>query len=79
MRLPRDLSGKKLTKLLEVYGYLVTRQTGSHLRLSTQQNGAHHVTIPVHDSIRIGTLSNILNDVAGHLGISKEEIIRTIV
>lgn len=35
MRLPRDLSGVDLAKALSRYGYRVTRQTGSYLRLTT--------------------------------------------
>jgi predicted RNA binding protein YcfA (HicA-like mRNA interferase family) len=35
MRLPRDLGGEKLAVLLRRYGYEVTRQTGSHMRLTT--------------------------------------------
>ncbi|MCH8056390.1 MAG: type II toxin-antitoxin system HicA family toxin [Proteobacteria bacterium] len=34
MRLPRDLTGARLVKALEKkFGYTVTRQTGSHIRL----------------------------------------------
>jgi predicted RNA binding protein YcfA (HicA-like mRNA interferase family) len=36
MKLPRDLNGVELAKLLSNYGYSITRQTGSHNRLSTQ-------------------------------------------
>jgi predicted RNA binding protein YcfA (HicA-like mRNA interferase family) len=39
MKLPRDLSGDELAALFEKYGYVVTRQTGSHMRLTTSQNG----------------------------------------
>ena len=35
MRLPRDLSGSDLAQSLSKLGYLITRQTGSHLRLTT--------------------------------------------
>jgi hypothetical protein len=28
---------------------------GSHLRLTTDQNGQHHITIPNHDPLKIGT------------------------
>ncbi|MCX5727868.1 MAG: type II toxin-antitoxin system HicA family toxin [Nitrospirae bacterium] len=41
-------------------GYSVTRQTGSHLRLMTSEHGEHHLTIPLHSPLRIGTLSAIL-------------------
>jgi predicted RNA binding protein YcfA (HicA-like mRNA interferase family) len=36
MRLPRDLSGSQLIKALKRLGYQPTRQTGSHVRLTTQ-------------------------------------------
>jgi len=73
-RLPRDVSGLRLAALLEAFGYEVTRPKGSHLRLTTNVGGEHHVTVPDHDSLRIGTLSAILKDVAGHAALSREEI-----
>ncbi|NLA05188.1 MAG: type II toxin-antitoxin system HicA family toxin, partial [Firmicutes bacterium] len=56
------------------YGYQITRQTGSHLRLTTEINGIHHITIPRHHSIKLGTLSNIIRDVANHLQLTKREL-----
>jgi predicted RNA binding protein YcfA (HicA-like mRNA interferase family) len=76
MRLPRDLSGQDLTYLLKKYGYTITRQTGSHIRLTTQQDGTHHLTIPAHDPLRVGTLAAILADVATHLHITRDELSR---
>ena len=78
MRLPRDLGGEELAALLGRYGYEVTRQTGSHMRLTTTQRGEHRVTIPCHRSLRVGTLSAILRDVADHLGIPRQELIETL-
>lgn len=49
MRLPRDLSGADLVKLLSRLGYRITRQTGSHVRLSIDHPSQHHVTVPAHD------------------------------
>ncbi len=46
MRLPRDLSGDALARALAELGYRMTRQTGSHLRLTTLEHGEHHVTEP---------------------------------
>jgi predicted RNA binding protein YcfA (HicA-like mRNA interferase family) len=43
MRLPRDVGGEELAVLLRRYGYEITRQTGSHLRLTTTQMDTHHV------------------------------------
>lgn len=74
MRLPRDLTGTDLAQLLERFGYLVTRQTGSHLRLTTTNQGEHHVTIPRHDPLRIGTLAAILTEVATHFSLSRDEL-----
>jgi len=74
-KIPRDLSGKELIKKLKRYGYEPTRQTGSHIRLTTQQNGEHHITIPDHTTLRIGTLSSIFQDIAQHLGKTKAEIV----
>jgi predicted RNA binding protein YcfA (HicA-like mRNA interferase family) len=75
MKLPRDVSGSELVKRLGVFGYKVSRQTGSHLRLTTTQGGEHHLTIPLHDSLRVGTLAGILADVGEHLGLTKDEVI----
>ena len=74
MRLPRDLSGARLAKALSRIGYSTTRQTGSHLRLTTVSPAEHHVTIPVHDPLRIGTLAAILADVAAHQEVSRDEL-----
>jgi len=78
MRLPRDVSGKQLAILLGRYGYEVTRQTGSHIRLTTTQEGEHHVTILLHGSLRVGTLSAVLSDVAEHLGIPRQTLVETL-
>lgn len=76
MRLPRDIGGIELAKKLERFGYQVTRQTGGHMRLTTQREGEHHITIPRHGSLRVGTLSAIVKEVSSHLGISREELIK---
>ena len=44
MKLPRDISGVELAKKITVPAYEISRQNGSHIRLSTQQNGEHHIT-----------------------------------
>ncbi len=79
MKIPRDMSGEKLAKLLSKYGYHITRQTGSHMRLTTEKNGAHHITIPKNKPLKIGTLSAILNDVSEHLKVSKEDILKDLI
>ena len=76
MKLPRNVSGADLAKRLGRSGYEVTRQTGSHLRLTTSERGQHHVTIPNHDPLKVGTLAGILGDVAAHFQISRDELIQ---
>ena len=75
MRLPRDVSGDDLAKALAELGYRVTRQTGSHLRLTTAEHGEHHITIPRHESLRVGTLAAVLGDVASHVGLTREALV----
>jgi predicted RNA binding protein YcfA (HicA-like mRNA interferase family) len=75
LRLPRDLSGAELARLLRRYGYEVSRQTGSHLRLTSTMKGTeHHVTIPAHKELKLGTLGSILNDVADYLKEDRENL-----
>jgi predicted RNA binding protein YcfA (HicA-like mRNA interferase family) len=71
MKLPRDLGGEELARALAQLGYQITRQTGSHLRLTTTA-----VTIPKHKPLKVGTLNRVLNEVAQHLGMDKQELLR---
>lgn len=75
MRLPRDLTGAELVRRLARFGYAVTRQTGSHMRLTSHQRGEHHVTVPRHDPLRVGTLAAILDAVASHHGLSRDDLL----
>lgn len=74
MRLPRDISSSELIKLIQKFGHQVSRQKGSHIRLTTLLQGEHQITIPIHYPIKLGTLSSIINEVAIHFRKSKEEI-----
>lgn len=76
MKLPRDVGGEELASLLVRYGYRVTRQTGSHMRVTSAFKGVeHHVTIPKHKTLRVGTLSGILNDIASYLEVERQRLI----
>ena len=76
MKLPRDLGGEELATHLGKYGYQVVRQTGSHIRLtSTYKNTEHHLTIPRHKPLKVGTLNSIINEVAAYLEIEKQNLI----
>ncbi len=76
MRIPRDVSGGELAKALRVLGYEIVRQEGSHMRLTTQMKGTHHVTVPRHKPLKTGTLvGGVLKPVAAHHGLSVEELL----
>ena len=65
MKLPRDVSGSELASLLRRHGYEITRQTGSHLRLTSVAKGRH---------LRVGTLNAILGDVASYLEMDRGKL-----
>ncbi|MFW5657672.1 MAG: type II toxin-antitoxin system HicA family toxin [Bacteroidota bacterium] len=73
--LKQNIYRKDLIKQIKKLGYKQTRHIGSHSRLTTNENGKHHITIPQHTPLKIGTLSNILKDIAQHFEISKEELV----
>jgi len=75
MRLPRNLSGDDLIAALAKLGYRPTRQRGSHVRLTTDQNGKHDITVPRQNPLRVGTIAAILRDVAAHFGITRDELL----
>ena len=76
MKLPRNCSGLELANKLAESGYEISRQTGSHIRLTTQQNSEQHITIPEHDHLKVGAFSAVMNDVAKHFLISRDDLIK---
>ncbi len=76
MKTPRDVTGQNLAKALRALGYERIRQDGSHIRLTTQLNGEHHVTIPNHNPLKIGTFKSIVKLVADHHRISLEALMQ---
>jgi predicted RNA binding protein YcfA (HicA-like mRNA interferase family) len=75
MKLPRDIDGPKLAKALHVLGYQITRQKGSHIRVTTLENGENHEVVPCHSPIKPGTLSCILKHVAAHHRLTLDDLI----
>ena len=75
MKLPRDIDGRKLAIALRVLGYDITRQRGSHIRVTTQRDGENHEVIPCHSPIKAGTLSSILKHVAAHHHLTMDELL----
>ena len=79
MKIPRDVSSDKIVQLLKKYEYKITRQTGSHIRLTSNIKGTeHNITIPKQKGLRIGTLNNILSDISRYLEIDKESFIQNL-
>jgi predicted RNA binding protein YcfA (HicA-like mRNA interferase family) len=75
VKLPRNVSGADLARALRRLGYEVTRQRGSHTRITTERDGQHHETIPSHDPIKPGLLSSILKSVAQHHRITLDALL----
>jgi hypothetical protein len=44
--------------------------------LSCDPPTPHHLTVPAHDPLKVGTLAAILGDVAAHLEIERDELLR---
>jgi predicted RNA binding protein YcfA (HicA-like mRNA interferase family) len=77
MKLPRDVGGEELVALLGRYGYTITRQTGSHIRLTSTFRGfEHHITIPEHKPLGVGILDHIVNEIAAYLEIEHQELLK---
>jgi predicted RNA binding protein YcfA (HicA-like mRNA interferase family) len=77
MKLPRDLSGADLIKLLcKHHDYRRVNQEGSHVILQTETPRHHRIAIPDHNPLRIGTLNSILNAVARAKAIRKEDVLK---
>lgn len=75
MKLPRDVDGPSLAAALRALGYEVTRQKGSHIRVTTQRDGENHEVIPSHHPIKTGTLASILKHIAAHHRMSVDELL----
>jgi predicted RNA binding protein YcfA (HicA-like mRNA interferase family) len=63
--------------MLRVLGYEPSRQEGSHIRLTTTLNGVHHVTVPRHSPLKVGTLlGGVLKPVAAHHGLTVPDLLK---
>ena len=79
MKLPRNLSGAKLSRhLCKEWGYVEVHQTGSHIILNTKEPFAQRISIPAHKTLRIGTLSSLLRAISTHKGVEREDIISSL-
>jgi len=69
-KIPTNLSGRDLVRVLEKVGFVVKRQRGSHIILRRNEPSAR-VVVPDHKALRTGTLRSILNGA----GMSVEELL----
>ena len=61
MKLPRDLTGRELMKILcKHWEYAQIHQEGSHTILQTETPSRQRIPVPDHNPIRLGTLNSIL-------------------
>ena len=74
MKLPRAVSGDRLIRALERLGYAKIRQKGSHVRLRHLGPPAHAITVPLHNSLKTGTLHGILAEVAQMRSMTMESL-----
>jgi predicted RNA binding protein YcfA (HicA-like mRNA interferase family) len=76
LKIPRNISGSDLVRALRILGYESVRQEGSHIRLTTNVNGTHHVTVPNHRPLKTGTLlGGVLMPVAAHHKLTVEKLL----
>jgi len=76
MKLPRDLSGAELVKVLcRDFGYRKINQEGSHIIIQTDSPQPHRLSVPNHSPLRTGTLNAILRAVASAKGIEKADVL----
>ena len=61
---------------MKALGYQIVRQRGSHVRMEKNTPaGTHKITVPNHDPIAKGTLSDILHKLSIWNQISREDLI----
>lgn len=77
MKLPRDLSGDDLVRILcREFGYRVVHRRGSHIVLETEEPSHHRIAVPSHKSLRVGTLRAIFRSVALHKRLTRQQLLK---
>ena len=76
MKIPRNLTGFELVRMLGRFGYEEVHQSGSHIVIKTIRNGENTQSVPNHKPLKVGTLDGILKEISDHLGITKRELVR---
>jgi predicted RNA binding protein YcfA (HicA-like mRNA interferase family) len=73
--LPRGVSADRVIRALELLGYGVIRQKGSHVRLRHEGPPVHAITVPMRNPLKTGTLHGILSEIAQMRSITVDTII----
>ena len=77
MKIPRNIYGRDLADhLRKRWDYHESHQTGSHIVLDSETPSHHRIPIPAHKPLRVGTLSSILQAIAAHKQVTREDILR---
>ena len=75
MKRPRDISTKHMIRALKKFGYAPTRQTGSHIRLTTERGGQHHITVPQKRQLTIGKINAVLWELVQHHSVARPKLL----
>ena len=79
MKIPRDLSGAQLVKVLcRDWGYRIVHQEGSHIILQTDMPTLQRLSVPNHNPLRVGTLNGIVRAVGAHKGVERQKLLDTL-
>ena len=79
MKVPRDLSGVQLVKVLcRDWCYRVIHQEGSHIILQTDAPTPQRLSVPNHNPLRVGTLNSIVRAVAAHKVVERQQLLETL-
>ena len=76
MKIPRDLSGAQLVKVLRRdWNYRIVHQEGSHIILETDAPAHQRLSVPNHNPLRVGTLNSIVRAVSFHKGVERQKLL----
>jgi predicted RNA binding protein YcfA (HicA-like mRNA interferase family) len=79
MKVPRDLSGAQLVKVLcRDWSYRAVHQEGSHIILQTDTPTPQRLSVPNHNPLRVGTLNSIVRAVSAHKGVERQQLLEAL-
>jgi predicted RNA binding protein YcfA (HicA-like mRNA interferase family) len=65
----KNLSGEEIIKIFKIFGFIIAKQKGSHIKLIRllQDNIKQPITIPNHKEIDKGTLKAIIRQASKYI------------